>query len=64
MPRCVVAQQLYTMFSFCLHLGNCDFEDNESGDGCMITTPESARASLTTFMKVVLVRSVSANERS
>ena len=33
--------QLYTMLSFCLHLGNCDFEDNESGEGCIITTPET-----------------------
>jgi len=33
--------ELYMMLSFCLHLGNVDFEDNDSGEGCMITTPET-----------------------
>ena len=34
-------QELYMMLSFCMHLGNCEFDDNEAGEGCMITTPET-----------------------
>ena len=29
------------MFSFCMALGNVDFEDNDSGEGSIITTPET-----------------------
>jgi myosin heavy subunit len=32
--------ELYMLFSFCLQLGNVNFEDDDGGDGCMITTPE------------------------
>ena len=34
-------KELYTMISFCLNAGNVEFEDNENGEGCMITTPET-----------------------
>ena len=37
--------ELYTMFSFCLNLGNVNFEDNDSGEGCVITTPETLELS-------------------
>jgi myosin heavy subunit len=33
--------ELYTLISCCLNLGNVEFEDNEDGEGCMITTPET-----------------------
>jgi len=33
-------QELYMMLSFCLQLGNVNFEDNDAGEGCLITTPE------------------------
>ena len=33
--------ELYTMFSIGLHLGNVEFEDSDSGEGCAITTPET-----------------------
>ena len=26
------------MISFCLHLGNVEFEDSDNGEGCSITT--------------------------
>ena len=29
------------MLSFCLTSGNCEFEDNDAGEGCIITTPET-----------------------
>jgi len=32
--------ELYMMLSFCLQVGNVDFEDNDAGEGCLITTPE------------------------
>merc|ERR1719502_354748 len=36
----VQRNELYLMLSFCLQLGNVDFEENDAGEGCLITTPE------------------------
>ena len=37
--------ELYMLFSFCLQLGNVDFEDNDAGEGSVITTPEQLELS-------------------
>jgi hypothetical protein len=37
--------ELYMLFSFCLQLGNVNFEENDAGEGCLITTPEQLELS-------------------